>query len=137
MTFASHSENDTHLIKDRGKDRKRLLFIKSPFLISNPSRSNIEFYLERTKEIINRDLPKIADGGFIVIQTQDVRIDGYVEPLAKKVIDLIISDNLWLKEIVIITKEGQISKVQPPTEYLKINHQYLLVYEKTKEDTNG
>jgi DNA modification methylase len=137
MTFASHSENDTHLIKDRGKGRKRLLFIKSPFLINNPSRSNIEFYLERTKEIINRDLPKIADGGFIVIQTQDVRIDGYVGPLAKKVIDLIISDNLWLKEIVIITKEGQISKVQPPTEYLKINHQYLLVYEKTKEDTNG
>jgi DNA modification methylase len=136
ITFAPHSENETNLAGNKGK-RKGLLFIKSPFLAENPSRSGVEFCLQKTREIVNRELPNINKGGFLAIQTQDVRIDGYLEPLAKKVVDLIISDNLWLKEIVVVTKEGQSSKVQPPTEYLKINHQYLLVYEKTKEDTDG
>ena len=134
ITFTSHSENDTYLTESREKDKKGLLFIKSPFLINNPSRSNIEFYLERTKEIISRDLPKITDDGFIVIQTQDVRIDGYVEPLAKRLVDMLTLDNLWLKEVVVVTKEKRSSEVQTVNNYLKMSHQYLLVYEKVERD---
>jgi len=132
ITFTSGSENDICVTENREKNKKGLLFIKSPFLTNNCSHSNIKFYLEKAKEIISRDLPKIIDGGFIVIQTQDVRIDKYIEPLAKRLIDILRLDDLWLKEIVVVTNEKQNLEVQTGSEYLKINHQYLLVYEKTK-----
>ena len=130
ITFASHSESDTYLAENGEKDRKGLLFIKSPFLVNNPTDSNIEFYLEKTKEIINRDLPRITHGGFIVIQTQDVRIDGYIEPLAKRMVDAITSSSLWLKEIVVVTRHAESnSMIQTSQQYLRLAHQYLLVYE--------
>jgi len=129
ITFVSHSENETNSTgRNRQKDRE-LLFIKSPFLSNNPSRSNIEHYLRETKEIVNRELPNINKGGFLVIQTQDVRIDGYIEPLAKRMVDLLRSGNLWLNEVVIITQEGKNLSSESTGEYLKITHQYLLVYE--------
>lgn len=87
-------------------------------------------------EIVNRELHTITNNGFIAIQTQDIRVNGYVKPLAKKIIDMFTQDNLWLKEIVIVTKEEQNSEIQNRSDYLKINHQYLLVYEKTKGDKN-
>ncbi|GAG14745.1 unnamed protein product, partial [marine sediment metagenome] len=37
ITFASHSESDTYLAENGEKDRKGLLFIKSPFLVNNPT----------------------------------------------------------------------------------------------------
>jgi hypothetical protein len=113
-----------------GQKGRGLLFIKSPFLADNPSYSNIEFYLQKTKEFVNRELPTISEGGFIVIQTQDVRIGEYVEPLAKRVVDMLAPDNLSLKEIIVVPQQNQNPKLQATSEYLKINHQYLLVYEK-------
>jgi len=130
ITFVSHSKNKTNFTEKNRQ--KELLFIRSPFLSNNPSRSNIEHYLKETKEIINRELPNINKGGFLAIQTQDVRIDRYIEPLAKRVVDMLTHDNLWLKEIVVVTKEKQNSEIQTQSEYLKIIHQYLLVYEKTE-----
>ena len=134
ITFVSHSKNETNFSernKQRGKD---LLFIKSPFLSNNPSRSNIECYLQKTNEIVNRELPNVNKGGFIVIQTQDVRIEEYIEPTAKKVVDMLSLDNLWLKEIVVVTQEEPKLKSGFAEEgkNLKITHQYLLVYEVIK-----
>jgi hypothetical protein len=86
--------------------------------------------LQKTKEFVNRELPTISEGGFIVIQTQDVRIGEYVEPLAKRVVDMLAPDNLSLKEIIVVPQQNQNPKLQATSEYLKINHQYLLVYEK-------
>jgi len=129
ITFVSQSKNG----KDFGKERERkigkLLFIKSPFLGNNSSSLNIEFYLQQMKEIVFQKLCKISEGGFIVIQTQDVRVDGYIEPLAKRLVDVLIYDNLWLKEIIIIIQESSNSNVQNSEDYLTITHQYLLVYE--------
>jgi len=99
-------------------------------LANNPSYSNIEFYLQKIKEFVNQGLPLIGEGEFIVIQTQDVRIGEYVEPLAKRMVDVLLLDNLWLKEIVVVTQQNQNLGLQKAGEYLKINHQYLLVYEK-------
>ena len=129
ITFISHSRNKVDFTERNIQKDKELLFIKSPFLNNIPSRSNIEFYLKETKEIVNQELPNISKGGFLVIQTQDVRIDGYVEPLAKRLVDMLTHDNLWLKEIVVVIKEGQNSRALAPSDYLKISHQYLLVYE--------
>jgi SAM-dependent methyltransferase len=107
---------------------RRLLMIKAPFLLNDPTRPDIEFYLQKTHEAVQRSLPKMTNGGFIVVQTQDVRVDGYVEPLAKRFVDLLKFDVLRLKEIIIATHPGR-----PPVgdlgEYLRTTHQYLLVYE--------
>jgi DNA modification methylase len=126
ITFISHSESDTCLTKDK----KGLLFIKSPFLASNPSRAEVECYLQKTKEIITYELPRVTAGGFVVIQTQDVRIDGHVEPMAKRVVDMLSLDDLLLKEIIVVTYEGLNSEAQILQNYLEIVHQYLLVYRK-------
>jgi len=137
ITFVSHFKNATNTTFRGGQKGKGLLYIKSPFLSNNPSHANIEYYLKEAEKIIDQDLPNISKDGFLVIQTQDVRIDGYIEPLAKRVIDMLSLDNLWLKEIIVVTKEEQNPEIQTQSEYLKINHQYLLVYEKTKGDKNG
>ncbi len=132
ITFISHSNNETNFTERNKQKGKELLFIKSPFLSNNPSYSNINLYLRKVKEIVNREIPTIARSGFIVIQTQDVRIDGYIEPLAKRLVDGLMNDNLWLKELVVVTREGLNSNFQNSRDYLKIVHQYLLVYEVKK-----
>jgi len=131
ITFISHSESDTYLT-DKVKNKKGLLFIKSPFLASVPSRSDIECYLQRLKEIIAREVYNITHSGFIVIQTQDVRIDRYIEPLAKRMVYAIISGGLWLKEIVVVAQEkSKLDNVVSDNDgYLRITHQYLLIYKK-------
>jgi DNA modification methylase len=134
ISFVSHSKNETDITLGEGHKGRGLLFIKSPFLADNPSYSNIEFYLQKTKEFVNRELPTISEGGFIVIQTQDVRIDSHIEPLAKRMVDALMHDNLWLKEIVVITKEGSNSNTQNSGNFLKITHQYLLIYEVKNEE---
>jgi len=111
--------------------KKKLLFIKSPFLKNGSSRENIKYYLQKINEFIKQDL--LEKGGYLVIQTQDVRINGYIEPMAKRLIEILEVDNLWLKEIIIVTKNGMGSEFQNSRrEHLKIDHQYLLVYEVTK-----
>jgi len=132
VAFVSHSKDDTNFTERNKQRGKELLCIKSPFLSNNPSRSNIENYLREMKEIVNREVSNINKGGFLVIQTQDVRIDGYIEPLAKRVVDMLTLDNLWLKEIVVVTKEQANLNTQSPRDYLKIAHQYLLIYEVIK-----
>jgi DNA modification methylase len=114
-------------LEKKGK-KKKLLFIKSPFSDNNSANLNIEFYLKEIKKIIEQELPNISTNGFLAIQTQDVRKQGYTESLAKKIIDSITSDNLHLKEIVFITKEDHKDKIQNQNKQLKITHQYLLVY---------
>jgi DNA modification methylase len=111
-----------------------LLFIKSPFLKINMSQSSIELYLKKVKDVANEESLKIKKGGFFVIQTQDTRVNGYIVPMAKEIIDSISSDNLSLKEIIVVT-QNKIESLNQLTEnnnFLKINHQYLLVYEKIK-----
>jgi len=132
ITFISHNSRESKFTGRMKREKIRLLFIKSPFLNNSPSYSNIEYYLKEIKNIVAQKLPNINKDGFLVVQTQDVRIDGYIEPLAIKVVDMFALDNLWLKEIIVATQEGTDSNPQNSTEYFKIVHQYLLVYEVRK-----
>lgn len=84
-------------------------------------------YLERVSEIVNKKLPELKNKGFLVIQINDVRVNSYIEPLAKKLVDLLTHENLWLKEIVILTTNDY--KLQEDANHLKIVHEYLLIYE--------
>lgn len=132
IAFASHSKNETNFPERNIQKGKQLLFIKSP--INNPSHLNIEHYLKEINEIVNKELHNLNEEGFLIIQTQDTRIDGYIEPLGKRIIDMITLDNLWLKEIIVVTQERQNHHVDISEGYLSITHQYLLVYEKTSRD---
>lgn len=132
ITFVSHPKNEMKFTERNIQKGKELLFIKSPFLNNNPSYSSVEQYLKEIKEIVNQELPNINKGGFLVIQTQDIRINGYIESLAKRIVDMLTFNNLWLKEIIIVTKERVNSKTLPLESYLKIDHQYLIVYEVKK-----
>jgi hypothetical protein len=134
ITFVSHSNNDMNFIEREKQRGNGLLFIRSPFLRNNPSYSNIEYYLKEIERIVEKDLLDISNDGFLVIQTQDVRIDGYVEPLAKRLVDVLTLDNLWLKEVIVVTQERQNSHIGKSGGDLSVTHQYLLVYEKTKGD---
>jgi len=132
ITFISHNSRESKFTGRGEKEKISLLFIKSPFLNNNTSYSRIENYLKEIKSIITQKLPNINKDGFLVVQTQDVRINGYIEPLAKRMLDMLTLDNLWLKEIVVVTQEGtNLNSINPPG-YLKIAHQYLLVYEVRK-----
>ncbi|MFA3782004.1 DNA methyltransferase [Melioribacteraceae bacterium 4301-Me] len=108
------------------------MFIKSPTISFNSSL-DAEYYLDGIKNIINRELPNLNPGGFLVIQTHDTRINGYIEPLAKRVVEKICDDKLWLKEIIIVVKENEHDTTQNTSDDLTIKHQYLIVYEKTKD----
>jgi len=49
--------------------------------------------------------------------------------MAKRMVDLLKINSLQLKEIILVTRENQKIENQSSDNYLKINHQYLLVYE--------
>lgn len=132
IVFISNSKDKINFSKINRQKSKHLLFIKSPLLNNTPSRLDIEDYLGGIKGIIEQEIPDLKKGGFVVIQTRDVRIDRYIEPLAKRIVDMLTHNNLWLKEIIVVTQERANSKSQNSGNYLKIVHQYLLVYEVKK-----
>lgn len=125
LSFASTSESPVKL-----KDSS-LIFMKSPSL-EGLSRSEVEVYLEKLKNLVYESSTKTKNTRFIVIQIQDIRINGYIEPLAKRIVDKLQSEKLWLKEIVILTKEKN-KPLQSESAFLEISHQYLLVYEVKSE----
>lgn len=132
IVFTTHCQNkiiSTNGNDGNGKKKLGLLFIKSPFLKDEPSYSEIDYYLEEIRKIANRNLPYIKKGGFLVIQTQDIRIDGYIHPIAKRVVDTLSHNDLWLKEIIVVTQNDANLNTTSSGPDLKIVHQYLLVYE--------
>ncbi len=128
ITFISHSRDEVKFNESMQKATE-LLFIKSPFLNDNPSLLQIEYYQKEIKEIVKREFAFINKGGFIAIQVRDIRINGYIEPVAKRIIDYLTFDNLWLKEIIIVTQNGDSHKNRSTGNYLEIIHKYLLIYE--------
>jgi DNA modification methylase len=133
ISFTPYSKHKTYFDEKNGKRKISLLFIKAPFLKDNPSQANIEYYLKETKKIAGEKCSDINKGGYLVLQTRDARIDGFIEPLGKKILDIMNFDGLWLKEIVIVTEEEQKFKTKKVDNGdLQITHQYLLIYEVTK-----
>ncbi|MCM8781331.1 MAG: methyltransferase domain-containing protein [Candidatus Omnitrophica bacterium] len=132
ISLITHSKDKIPFFDNEREKNKALLFIKSPFLDKNSLHLNIDLYLQKVKEIVNRQISTITSSGFIVIQTQDIRKDRYVEPLAKRLVDELTNDNLWLKEIVVVTQDRASSSLLDWGDHLKIVHQYLLIYELRK-----
>ncbi len=110
-----------------------MLFIKTFFENFEKTQQNIETYLTKVQQIIKTNLNYINNKGFVVIQTQDIRVNRYITPLAKMLIDIFSNYNeLKLKEIVVAVVENEQQHIQQISEYLTIVHQYLIVYEVLK-----
>jgi hypothetical protein len=132
IALSHRHQEKTNCTQQNRLKNKDLLFIKSPFLDVCSSLSNIDHYLQRLKETVNQELPNITKGGYIVIQAKDVRINGFVEPIGKKIVDILNQNSLWLKEIVVVTQEKPNHTFPIQKGHLEIVHQYLLVYEVKK-----
>ncbi|MFN3821171.1 MAG: TRM11 family SAM-dependent methyltransferase [bacterium] len=132
--FVSGSQYEAQTaFEEGGHEDQKLLFIKSPFLGDNPSRAQVECYLREAPKVIEQELPNLTPKGFLVIQTRDVRVEGYIEPLAQRIIDRLSLANLRLKEIIVVTHEEPHSPVPASRDHLDLIHQYLLVYEVQSE----
>ncbi|NWF98848.1 MAG: methyltransferase domain-containing protein [Nitrospirae bacterium] len=108
-----------------------LLFIKSPCLNNeNITHPYINIYLEKLKEIVYNASHYIKENGYCVIQTRDVRINDYLEPIAKYIYDSIKLHGFSLKEIIVTATENHKDKYSEKSQNLQIVHQYLLVYKK-------
>ncbi|MEO0021570.1 MAG: DNA methyltransferase [candidate division WOR-3 bacterium] len=108
-----------------------LLFIKANSLQRPESRVEVEQYMKTIEAVVDQQLPHIAPDGYLVIQVKDVRVTGYIEPMAKNIISLLKKNQrLWLKEIVIVVASNQ-DETSPKSDSaeLEIVHQYLLIYD--------
>jgi len=113
----------------------KLAWIKSSFINNHHVAINVNAYLQMVRKAIDLVKPNINFGGYLVIDTSDVRISNRLMPLAKLIVDIIREKDLWLKEIVIVTTEPsertRADKGRQETKpYLDIIHSYILVYEK-------
>ncbi len=130
--FSLNSKGKRTTINDWTSKKKKLLFIKMPFLLDKTfSNADMELHLSGLKETIQQESVHLENGGYCAIQTKDIRVGDYVEPTAKKIVDILSSNkNLHLKEIIIVTNEsnGHLAE-KYKMDGLKINHQYLLVYD--------
>lgn len=129
ITLYPENYNEKNDLKKKPKKGVELLFIKSPVMQIN-SYIDVDNYINKVEELVKHELTNIKTGGFLVIHTQDVRINGYIEPMAKRIIEKVVHKNLWLKEIVIVTMENETIKNDLNTDELKIMHSYLIVFDK-------
>lgn len=109
-----------------------MLFIKSPYL--NEAVLTVKelfLYLEKIKDIVSTELPFKNKNAFLIIQTKDIRINNFLEPVAKHIVDTLKYEGLKLKEIIIVSIENRRAfyKNQNSDSNLDITHEYLLVYE--------
>jgi hypothetical protein len=80
--------------------------------------------LKRLADAVTVALPRNAT---LVIETQDVRVNGYVQPLALLAYEALREQTaLRLREIVIVVPEG--AERQPSEGGLTLVHRYLLVF---------
>lgn len=107
-----------------------LLCIRSPILPEVRDRETVASYLEFLEKVVKKGLGYLVSGGFLAIETQDIRIEGYVEPLGRYIVDRLRQEKgLWLKEIVVVTKDEKKLSPRKDRNNLQIVHRYLLIYE--------
>ncbi|MCX7797552.1 MAG: DNA methyltransferase [Melioribacter sp.] len=123
----SSKANELSMQIKKSVNKNELLYVKLPEEGFN-SLLDIENYLITLKDIINK-LSNLIEEGFLVLKARDFRINGYIVPLALKIIENIDHTKLWLKEIIIVVPENNNVDIKKIHNELEIIHQYLLVYE--------
>ncbi|MGQ9472310.1 MAG: hypothetical protein ACUVR0_11580, partial [Candidatus Aminicenantales bacterium] len=119
----------------KGKADYSLIWVKSSIFSEGYLQSNLVDYLNSLKEVVRQFKTHLKSKGYLVIETKDIRFGPQLVPFAKLIVDLIDDQDLWLKEIIVVTTNGkECSEMKTrPDEipgYLSIVHSYLIVYEK-------
>ncbi len=115
------------------QERNKLIWVRSEALLTRPNFQP-EKYLSVLKSLVQDSKKSLERGGYLAIETQDIRFESRLVPMAKLVVDTILDEELWLKEIVVVTTEKPESGIddwQNNSEYLNLAHEYILIYEKT------
>lgn len=111
------------------EDKLELIYAKSSFLSREfLSEDEVETYLDSVNRLISVSSKFINDEGYLVIQTRDVRVKGYIEPMAKRIVDNVKIPKLSLKEIIVVAEKESNKRQIKTDKALQIVHQYLLVF---------
>lgn len=112
------------------KDGKvELIYVKSSCLNREVlSASEIENYLANLSQLIYSNSEIVNDEGYLVIQTRDVRVGGYIELMAKRIVDNVKIAELSLKEIIVVAEKEREKTQGKADDSFEIVHQYLLVF---------
>ncbi|MFH0796071.1 MAG: DNA methyltransferase [Candidatus Omnitrophota bacterium] len=113
----------------KSNKKRGLLLIKTSVVNVSDSPAFTEMYLQSLNKVIFKEIGEIYDDGYVVLQTYDVRIKGYIKPLAKKIVDVLSRSSLLLKEIIVLTSDNLTSSAAAQSDFLVRNHEYLLVYQ--------
>jgi len=116
------------------KGKYKLILIESTGLNDNDIPQPKE-YLSAIKDGVYRAKSRLADDGYLAIYTRDIRLNGQLIPFGKLLVDMINEDDLWLKEVIVVTTKNNERKTSSGLNTnerpcLDIVHSYLLVYEK-------
>lgn len=121
------------LLSQDQKKKKDLLFVKSSCLDEKEEYSNqdVASYIEQLKNLLQNELPFINNDGYYAVQTRDIKVGEYIEPLAKRIVDSIAFPDFLLKEVVVVTTDNyKDSLKKDKVSKLYIRHQYLLIYKR-------
>jgi SAM-dependent methyltransferase len=127
------SDKKSNGIKLRAKKDLELVWVKSPALNLDDGKGvNPQDYLERLQSLSFEIQPSLRSGGYLAIETRDLRRGQQLIPMAKLIVDLLRDEAWWLKEIIVVTEaDGQKKFVQDGNQdFLDIMHSYILVYER-------
>ncbi|HPU92985.1 MAG TPA: DNA methyltransferase [Candidatus Saccharicenans sp.] len=127
------SDKKSNGIKLRAKKDLELVWVKSPALNLDDGKGvNPQDYLERLQSLSFEIQPSLRSGGYLAIETRDLRREQHLIPMAKLIVDLLRDEAWWLKEIIVVTEaDGQKKFVQGGNlDFLDIMHSYILVYER-------
>ncbi|MEO0080017.1 MAG: DNA methyltransferase [candidate division WOR-3 bacterium] len=105
------------------------LYVRMLFPEEGQGPASIPPLLQQLRDAVTAVLDRQSPGTFLVVQTKDVRCNGYLEPVAVKLEEMLSLPRLWLKEIVIVAPAGNSSAETVSSGHLDIIHEYLLVYE--------
>lgn len=135
--FSSFDETKQVLSKKWIKNVELLYFKLPQFLNLKLNERDILKYLNTIKAKVLAEIYNIKEGGYIAIETKDVKVNGYLFPVGKEIVKIIEEESsLWLKEIIIISpenkiiNENKIIKNRTGNNSFDIVHHYLIIFEK-------
>lgn len=114
-------------------DKASVIYIAPPTQLA--SSREIAAYCSTVKKISAQAGQLLQEGGFLVVDTRDVRVDGSLTPMGMLVWERLQDQKeLAIKEIVVVVPENEPKLLPAKNRNLRIIHRYLLIYKKRAGD---
>ncbi len=131
FTFSSMNRIEC-IFSNQNKRNVDLLYFKLPeFLNFSLPEAQIETYLKTMRDKVFEEILSVKKGGYIAIETKDVRTENYLNPMGKEIVKTFEKNpNMWLKEIIIVSSKDILENSENSKSPLKIAHHYLTIFER-------